>query len=109
MNPPKKRGLCGSCYQQANRAIELGSYTDEEFVDLGVMLPSGARGLGRKPKSKSLILDLIAQRRSSEPAVIEHPQQNKIDKFVKNGSPETPVQGSGQAKKGGSRKSKSGK
>ena len=38
------RGLCNACYSVAKRLRDLGKFTFQELVDLGLMLPSKRRG-----------------------------------------------------------------
>jgi hypothetical protein len=66
--PAKSRGLCGTCYQQAKRGIELGQFTETELIADGLMLKEGAVLKGRKPLPQSKIMQKIQRLRDARAA-----------------------------------------
>lgn len=53
-NPGKQRGLCFTCYKAARKAIARGEATEEELMDLGLMLRKQRGGWGSGLLMKSL-------------------------------------------------------
>lgn len=70
-SPPKKRGLCPSCYQQFNRGKKSGVLDENDLIERGLLLPDGQFGYGRKPKGKSRLLDLIKEKNAAAMAPLK--------------------------------------
>lgn len=63
--PPKKRGICGSCYNRQRGQIDKGLATEEEFEKNGWKIPEKRKG-GRTPKVADPLTEYFARQRLAE-------------------------------------------